>query len=866
MSLFRGYRHFLLHLIIILGPVGATAQGPVSGAYHNTTARFNAYFYANQNILEVEQALWDQYDWNYSKILPVYPPYDTLFSASQEGPLEDCIKKASISIQRHPDSKWAYDCYVLVGRARTYGSEFAEAIETFKYVNTKSDNKHERHEALVHLLRAFVEAKEYENAVAVSDYLRKEQLNTDNERTLHLNRSYLYQELEDLDKTVQNLVQAEALLASGPERARINYIIGQVYQDLGFDSEAYRFYKNTLKNRPSYELAFHTKLNMAQVSELSRNSDKKKIDKYFKKLLRDRKNVEYKDKIYYEMGAFELKQGNLAEAMKYYKLSVKHSISNNRQKAYSYFQLSELYYDSLADFEMAKLYYDSTASVMPNDEENYAYVKERQEILTEFVKHITTIRDNDSLLNLAQMNDIELDAFLGEVIAKQVAEAEEEKKRKEKAEREERRQTQLNNLDPQGTGATISTKTEGVWYFYNITSVSRGQSEFVRVWGQRTLEDDWRRSNRSGATAEVGQEETVVVSEQVLEDLNANAPPEAVEMDVEAEKKKLMATIPKNLEDQIKLLAEVEESYYQLGNIYNFQLNEKNNAITAFETLIARFDTTAYEPEVLYQLYLLYKDETPSLAQQKGDQLQREFPETVYAKLISNPRYREENLAKNQKVQEIYSRAYHLFKTGGHEASIAMIDSTLQVYKESEYHDNLQLLRVLNLGRIDDVYKYQSELNSFIRQNPGSDVAAYAEELVTASEEHQINLFSSSRGQYVRNLNTSHYFIFVYNPEGTLASTIIDDIEAVVETNNMQLKVSGVVLDDKYSMVTVNELPGKGSAESFMKIFRRSSDFLEAHKGEIYYDLVITEQNFDILYESKDLKTYLNFFEKNYKI
>ncbi|MEM9325702.1 MAG: hypothetical protein AAGA85_08605 [Bacteroidota bacterium] len=862
MHLIAGGRHFFFISLIVACTSFAAAQGPVSSAYHNTTARFNAYFYAKQDIIQVEQALWDNHEWNYSKILPVYPPFDTLFSQGQEAPLEDCVKKASISIQRHPDSKWAYDCYVLVGRARIYGSEFPEAIETFKYVNTKSDNKNERHEALVQLLRAFVEAREFDNAVAVSDYLKKERLNADNQKTLFLNRAHLYQQTDDLNKTVQNLVLAEALIKDTDERARINYIIGQIYQDLGFDSEAYRYYKNTLKDSPSYELSFHTKLNMAQVSQLAKSSDRKKIEKYFRRLLRDRKNVEYKDKIYYEMGAFELKQGNLAEALDFYKLSVFHSVSNNRQKAYSYFQLSELYYDSLADFEMAKLYYDSTASVMPQDEENYEYVKERQQILTEFVKHITTIRDNDSLLNLATMNDATIDAYLNDVIAKKVQEAEEEKKRRKKV---ERRQQQFENLDPQGTGATISTTTEGVWYFYNVTSVSRGQSEFIRVWGQRSLEDNWRRKNRSGASSDIGTEETVTLSEEVLEDLQALEEADET-IDVAAEKEKMLATIPKNPADQIKLLGEIEESYYQLGNIYNFQLLEKPNAIKTFETMIVRFDTSAYKPEVLYQLYLLYGEENPTASQQKANQLQEEFPESVYAKLIANPRFREEDLAKNQKVGELYSEAYDLFRRGQHEISIAMIDSTLSVYEESDYHDNLQLLRILNLGRIDELYKYQSELNTFLRQNEESELQGYAQGLLTASEEHQINLYSSSKGKYVRSFNNPHYFIFVYDPQGSFAETIIEDIEGVIEKNNMQMPVSGLVLDQKYSMVTVVDLPGKSSSETFVKLFRTTAEFLDDHKGEIYYDLVITEENFDILYESKDLKTYLNFFEKYYKL
>lgn len=845
-----------LTALYLFALIPSFAQGPVKATYNNVTARFNAYFYARQRILEVEDALFSNYEWNYNRTLPIYPQYDTLFSKSQEAPLEDCIKKASISIQRHPESKWEYDCYILVGKARLYGSEFPEAIETFKYVNTRSDNRNERHSALVELLRTFTEAQEYSNAESVSDFLSKEKLSGENLRKLYLNRAYLYQKKKDNDKTVSNLVLAEALMPTGKERGRINFIIGQIYQELGFDAEAFRYYRNTLKSGPAYELAFYTKLNMAQVTQLKKSSDRRKVEKYFKKLLRDPKNVDYKDKIYYEMGAFELKQGNINEAIINYKESVASSTNNNRQKAYSYWQLSKIYYDSLANYEQAKLYYDSTATTMPQDEEAYEAIVARQQILEEFVKYISTIRVNDSLLNLANMNSDELDLLLQEVVDAELARRNESEKRRKKEQR--RQESRTNNLN-ETEANTISTVTEGVWYFYNNTSVSRGRSEFIRKWGQRTLEDNWRRRNKVVGESEIAQAEQAIETGNLPDEENESSD----EFNPEEEKERLMATIPFQEEQQLTLLLEIEEAYYQAGNIYNFQLEEKQNAIDTFEKLISRFDTSSYRPEVLYQLYLLYKPNDSVQSGNKADQLLREFPESIYAKLIFNPRYREENLAKNQEVQGAYASAYDLFYDGAHKKSIKVIDSTLQVYEESDYHDNLLLLRILNVGRVENIYQYQFELNKFIVDHPDSDIGEYAQNLAKAAEEHQINLFSSSKGKYIKSFDQKHHFIFVYsNP--TLSETLPDDIQAIIDSQNLNLGSANLVLDEKYSMVLVNDIPGKGSAESFLKLFKQHSDFKEKHKGEIFYELIITKDNFNILYESKDLKSYLTFFDKNY--
>ena len=865
-TLFQGkmpfFKKVVIAILLFTSSFQGIAQGPVSAVYHNTTARFNSYFYGKQRIQEVEQALYSGYSWNYTKILPIYPPYDTTFSASQKDLLEDCIKKASISIQRHPGSKWEFDSYLLVGKARMYGSEFPEAIETFKYVNTKSDNRNDRHAALVSLLRTFTEAGEFQNAVAVSDYLKRERLTGDNLKNLFLNLAYLHQMRKDDQQTVRNLSLGEALMNSGKERARINYVAGQLYQKLGADSAALRYYKNTLRNNPDYELAFYTKLNIAQVTEFSNTTDRKKVEKYFRKLLKDRKNSGFKDKIFYEMGAFELKQGNLDEAIAFYKSSVASSVNNDRQKAYSYLKLSEIYYDSLANYELAKSYYDSTVAVIPQDEENYEEIVNRQKILEEFVKQITTIRDNDSLLLLARMNPDQLDELLENVVTERIAReaAEEEKRKKEEKRAAALAASGVSRFNSEEAG-TISTSTEGVWYFYNNASISRGRSEFLRKWGQRPLEDNWRR--KSSVKTSVSFEESTPENQ----DPNASTDDETEKgssVDIEAEKQKLLATIPSTPAENAALLAQIEEAYYQLGNIYNFKLEEKTNAITAFETLISRFDTTAYKPEVLYQLYLLNKPISAEESEKHAQHLQEEFPETVYAKLIYNPRYREETLAKNQTIQKIYATAYDQYLVGNHERSIQIIDSTFSVYDESDYHDNLQLLKIINQGRIEDIYKYQYELNNFIENHPNSELGEYAKSLVKASEEHQINLRSSSKGKYNKNFRQGHYFIVAYSTQPELSKEVPGEIEKVLKSRNFNLTTGNLVLDEKYSMALVNDLPGKGSATNFLGIFKEQSTLKERFKAEIFYEFVITKENFQILYDSKDLKSYLLFFEKNY--
>jgi len=616
----------------VLSGCSAEKTNVISRTYHNTTARYNAYYYAKEGIKTIEKGINTAYQNDYDHILKVFAPLDSLHATTYKAEIDDVLKKASISIQNHKNSKWVDDSYNLIGLARLYGHEHESAIETFKYVNTNSEDDNARHKALIYLMRTFIEYREMNNALAVSDYLKKEKLSKLNLKKLYLTRAYYYQIREDFDNMVLNLVTAAPLLSKKEGKAKTYFIIGQLYQKLGFDAEAYSNYRKCLANNPPYELSFYTKLNMAQVTEFSKNSDVKRIRKYFKKLVTDAKNQEFQDKIYYEMAQFEMKQENLEEALNYYRISIASSIGNNRQKGQSYLRLGEVYYDTLKNYQTAQAYYDSAIMVLPQDFENYQSIKDRQEILADFVKQLNTIQLKDSLLQLSEMDSLSLISYLEKVIADN---QEEELKRRKKSKKGKINSKNSDQFNPNNTGIITSSLN---WYFNNPSAIGLGMNEFRRKWGNRSLENDWRRSNK----------ETITVSQQFISnDVSANSK-EVQQISNETNSKEtqlknLLSQIPFHKEDKQMALKEIEDAYYNLGNIYHFNLEENNNAIFTFEKLINRFTESNYEPEVLYLLYLMLTEINDQKSRIYKEKLIAKHPKTTYAKLLVNPNYTEES-------------------------------------------------------------------------------------------------------------------------------------------------------------------------------------------------------------------------------
>ena len=144
-----------------------------SKAYHNTTAHYNGYYYAREEIRKIEKTLWSSLNDDYGKILRLYPKIDSTLALSYDKEIQEAIKMASLAIQRHPNSKWVDDSYILVGKARLYSLDWGNAIQTLKYVNTKSKDPNAKHQAIIQLVRTFTEHREYNNGTGCHRFCSK---------------------------------------------------------------------------------------------------------------------------------------------------------------------------------------------------------------------------------------------------------------------------------------------------------------------------------------------------------------------------------------------------------------------------------------------------------------------------------------------------------------------------------------------------------------------------------------------------------------------------------------------------------------------------------------------------------------------
>ena len=829
-----------------------------SKIYHNTTARFNGYFYAREKTREVEKVILKSLDDDHNQILRLFPKLDTVLAKSYAKDTEEIIKMASLSIQRHPNSRWVYHDYVYVGLARLYSCDFQNAIQTFKYVNTKSTDINIRHEALIHLIRTFTEQAEYDKADEAIRFLEKEKMNKVNQKNLYLEKAYYGQVRDNYDLMVRSLAKADSLLTRNDRKGRIYFIIGQVYQKLGFGAEAYNYYRKCIATNPEYEIDFYARLNMAQVARLDDSRDIKTVRKQFNKLLTDAKNAEFKDKIYYELGEFERKQNHLNEAIDNYKLAA-HAGRNKRIQGTAYLRSGQIYFDSLKKYELAKAYYDSAVSSLPKEFDDYEAIKKRQEILGDFVKYTQTIQWQDSLLVMAELDSTVLRKQLDSTIAVRNKPVIGKKKRKRAASSSSGNSDSSNPFfqSAPGDGTDIGTD----WYFSNQSAVGLGQTEFQRVWGTIALEDNWRRSNKAASIGEL-KDQQVTANEPGQESVDDKKEDKAEDAAV-----KVFQQLPYTAEQKKQSLAKIEEAYFRLGDLYYLQLNQKQNALELYEKLLGRFPETEYAPEVLYKLYLIAKENPSGVSERYAQLLKDKYPNSTFAKILINPNYLKETSVAVEKQKLIYKEAYTLFTQGNLRLSQDQINLA-KAAGETNFTPQLELLEILITGKTEDATRYQFELAEFIKKYPdNSELKSYAENLLASSKSFLEKTEKAKGIRFVNSLDEPHYLVVVYRTEDKITDLFTQTL-ANFNTQSFKaknLKTSNLKFNEVYSISFVSELSDRTTAADYfdkMKAHLVKTPSLTNYKFDIF---VITKDNFQIFYRTKALDEYLTFFDRNYQ-
>lgn len=699
---------------------------PLAVGYHNMTAKYNAYVIARENIKEAELTLKRNRKEDYNQLMPILWPLDSVEAQSVGSLLQDAIKKASLVPDRHQNSKWVDNALIVVGKARLYKGQMTDGIETLRYVNAKGRDENDKHEALIWLMRAYIETKDYNSSLSVAEALRSQPLNDKNTRDFYLTKAYLHQQKQEYVLSVAILEETFELLPKNEETARAHFAAAQMYDLLDKPQLADEHYKAVLKNRPSYDLGFYANMNALQDEALMGQDISTEVG--FKKLLNDRKNSDLRDRLYYTMGMIETRKKSYPKALVFFRKSIENTTTNTSQVPYTYLEMARVYYDKLQNYELAKAYFDSSLAILPKNSPQYGKIADRKEVLDEFVKHITTIRTEDSLQRLSQLNPGSLDKFLDGIIEKEIEEEERKIKEAEKMLQQAQSMVVNNNLNFDGDPADR-------FVLYDAVAMNKAKVEFLQKWGNRPLEDDWRRSAKASTT--LAQNENIALaSPQDTKGEKTTKNTSVAKMskespDWKARKDALYRNIPLRKQEIEASNQRLEDAHYKLGKIYKFNLEEPQNAVVALEKLLNRFPNTTYKPEAYYLLFLTSIKEKESWK----NKLLTEFPNSSYTRLLTKMGG-SMAASGNMELEALkdYEKILQLYQVGNYAESYAQLEMAMVTHAGSKMEDKYAVLQIYLVGKLKGKEAYQKALNDFIKDYPTSPLLPRVREILESQQ------------------------------------------------------------------------------------------------------------------------------------
>jgi tetratricopeptide (TPR) repeat protein len=868
---------YFFSISLVLASCSTKKNAAVNRAYHNLTARYNGYYYStvnmNEGIYKTEKGNKD----NYEKILPIYI-YPSPEKAKSTFPdFDKAIKKSSLCIQKHaikdkkgneiPSSgKWIDNNWINIGISHFYKREFFSAIETFEYVirtYTKSDDKYM---AMVWLVKANNEIGAVSSSEAVLSLLKNEKkLKPTIKSEVSVLFADYYMRRGQNTEAIAKLMEATrntSLFYGLPKsrRARYSFIIAQLSEKQNDSRRAVQFYERTIKLKPNYEMIFYSKIKIARLLDVKRNNTEK-TKKNLLKMAKEFKNSDYYDVIYYTLGEIEEKENNRSRALDYYKMSVRKSINNPNQKALSYLKLGEINFE-VTNYQAAESYYDSTIVTLPKDHPDYNAIVARKKTLETLVGYIKTINREDSLQRIAKMDDNERKKYIDRLIVAYEKEQVRLAREKEAALLAAQTNTLQTNTAPiPGFGGNLAA-----FYFYNPTTVAFGIGDFNKKWGNRKLEDNWRRSNKSIVIEEAEEAK----KDSLLAKSDTSRVPEKTQ-------EFYMKNLP--LTDSLvrKSNSRIIKSYYLMGALYKEELDNPKKAIATFEELNKRFPENRYLLNTYYTMYRIYlAQKNTAKADFYKNKILDEFPESEFAALIRDPAYAQERNAKKSEVESYYVTVFEAYQTHNYSESYTLAKGGISKFGKTDYLPKFEFIRSMSLGKLKGVDTLEANLKVLVAKYPNSEVTPLSEDILQAIKKQKNPAPIQTVNEEKAKIKADSFLVNVNGTHFILAITA--DVTKIAEGLKTNIANFNSIFYSDLTFELSSNLFGTGKQMVLLKSFNSAKDALayydnlmadkDIFKGDIKKDAIdvfaILSDNLPILYKSKGIEGYKSFFQENY--
>ncbi|MBN1416318.1 MAG: tetratricopeptide repeat protein [Bacteroidales bacterium] len=875
---------FVALLIVLVTFAGCSTQKntPVTRFYHNLTSKYNVLFNGTESYNKGIKKMEETFEDDYSEVLPVFIYSDPKVAQAIGSDMDRTIKKTSKLISLHsitvkPKVKstknlsakereffnkkefnsFVDNAYLLMGKAHFHKHEFGLATETFRLILNDFKNEPVVDETQLWLARTYNETGQYKSAEEILNLLaHKDAFPVKLLAPLYATYADYHLKQNDFNPAIKYLEKTLALKIKKNNKIRYTFILAQLYQKSGDLKKATDLYGQVIRMNPPYTMAFNARINRALTYQEGFGSAGE-IEQELLKMLKDDKNLDYRDQIYYALGDLAAKEGNRQKAIEQYKKSIQYSTQNTDQKARSYLTLADLFY-YLPDYINAKVYYDSAVALLEPTYKNYDLINSKSANLTRLVNEVITFTLEDSVQRLATLSEQDLLAFIDQIIEN--VRKEEDLNRQKEQERLLNEQFGRGMVD-QGILSQVDQTTSARWYFYNDAAKNLGYKEFKLKWGNRKLEDHWQRQNKAMAVFTSGTENGETEPGEVVQDKQLS----------NKTREYYLQHVPRNDSMMQASHKRAENALYNMGIIYKNELKDYDKAKESFKELLKRYPLSEHRLSAYYNLYIMAREESDqALMYSYQQKIVAEFPESAYAKILNNPNYLKEIESEEKKIIRQYEETYDLFKMGNYPAVITRASDAMESYPEDPLIPQFDYLRVLALGKTSDTKAFRSKLNDIVEKYPGTEVSDASQNILAyMNKEHpelleeEEKIIAEKLYEYIE--NTRHNVAFVTSKKSNNNQLTFNIINFNLDNFDAEnLRIETVEINAMQSLLLIKSFRSKTESVDYLNLIRSDEKVLRDYDDPSVQIMTISDENLRILLEDKSTDRYLKFYLEHY--
>lgn len=770
----------MLMLLCVISACSIKKNTPTTRFYHAMTAHFNTLYNGEVAYLDGEEAQMKSHQDDYNRMLPMYISTNKTTAGVGKSNYETTITKCEKAIKLHsmkkrptvkPSQKkdekmkaflarkefnpYMYHAWLMMAEAQFQKGEFIEAASTYNYIIRLYQAQPDIASiAKAKLARCYVALDWAYDAEDVINKMKRDSIGREGQQEL-TNTMAAYQILiGQYEEAIPYLKNTIKNVKRKQKRTRLNYLLGQLYQQTGQNEEAYKAYAKVMRANPPYEMAFSARI--AQTEVMPRDKFNQMVS-LLKRMAKSDKNKDYLDKVYYALGNIYMGVNDTTHCIYAWEKGVKDATKNGPDKAMLLLKLSNLYWEMEKYIDAARTY-KACVGILDKEHEEYKETERRSKILTELEPHLSAVKLQDSLQALAKMPEAEYLAAIDRVIEQlKKEEKEAEKKAAQNGTNANGQKPAANGQQPQNNKSiaantgTGGNQQQGPWYFYNPTTMKRGIEEFQRRWGQRKNEDLWRISNKASYAAATGNNDMEFSQVEGGDDESLYGSLESDStLSADRAKKDSLENDPHHREYYLKQIPFTEEQMEASNQIlsdglYNAGILEQEkleNWLLAEETMqrvLSDFPERDGIDNIYYHLFLLYGRLGDS---EKADYyralLMEQFAETKLAVLLANPNY--EMIARDGKHVEdsIYAASYAAYQEDKYSEVEKNYQFSTENFPEGQNRARMMFIRAMSQLYGGERDSFLVTLKEVIQKYPKEEVTELANAIVKGLNEGRL--------------------------------------------------------------------------------------------------------------------------------